>query len=76
MRVDMSILDDLLTDKYLLHGILCVYSGLLKEQKALHENNCPECERKERPCKKYYWLCLDIAEIEQRIRKVEKDMKG
>lgn len=71
----MSVIDDLLTDKYLLRDILQIYRGILQEQKQLHEINCPDCEAKEKPCKRYYWLFLDIQELEYKSELLITELK-
>jgi hypothetical protein len=69
----MSVIDTILNNKYLLKDILATYAGQLKELKALHQVNCPEREAKEKSCRKYYWLCLDLAEIEFLLHELEEE---
>ncbi len=70
----MSVIDTILNNKYLLRDILQTYAGQLKELKELHAINCPECEAKDKPCKKYYWLCLDLHEVEFLVKELEKEV--
>ncbi len=72
----MSVIDDLLTDKYLLRDILQIYKSILQEHKQLHEINCPDCEAKDKPCKRYYWLVLDIHELEHRDKLLSSELKN
>ncbi len=71
----LSVVDTLMTNKHLLRNILSTYAGQLKELKVLHKVNCPECERKEKPCRKYYWMCLDLSEIEFLLHELEREQK-
>ncbi len=68
-----SVIDTILNNKYLLRDILATYAGQLKELKSLHQINCPECEAKEKPCRKYYWMCLDLTEIEFLLHELERE---
>ncbi len=70
----LSVVDTLMSNKYLLRYILATYAGQLKELKSLHQVNCPECERKEKPCRRYYWMCLDLSEIEFLLGELDKAM--
>ncbi len=70
-----SVIDTIMHNKTLLKDILATYAGQLKELKSLHHVNCPECERKERPCRKYYWMCLDLSEIEFLLHELEREHK-
>jgi hypothetical protein len=71
----LPIIENLINDPFLLCQVLCVYKSLLTEQKQLHEINCPECTQKDKPCKKYYWLVVDIQEIKYAIEQLAKEVK-
>lgn len=68
----MTFFEALTADKFLVRDLLLVRRSLLTEQNALHEVNCPDCEELGRPCKKKYWLVLDIQETNYYIQQISK----
>jgi hypothetical protein len=71
----LPIIENLISDPYLFCQVLSVYKSLLTEQKQLHEINCPECTRKDKPCKKYYWLVVDLQEVTYAIEQLAKEAR-
>jgi len=72
---NLPAIGNLINDPFLFSQVLCVYKSLLTEQKNLHEVNCPECGQQDKPCKKYYWLVVDIQEVNYAIELLAKEVK-